>query len=180
MRPRTFSRHGEPINLCIDGVVLAMPPAEEVARWNHCIEGEHFIWRKPGETALPELAGANDYPNQVTIDRAVPFWGGISPGGCGPIVFRTGKKCTTDEWVTAVRNGAVGSLLRKLNPSLKNRPWRVPCDGEKFLHSKAATKIHGRHSISLWRIPPHSPDLNPIEKFWSWLRRELRKRDLDD
>ena len=74
MRARTFSRHGEPINLCIDGVVLAMPPAEEVARWNHCIEGEHFIWRKPGETALPELAGANDYPNQVTIDRAVPFW----------------------------------------------------------------------------------------------------------
>ena len=32
----------------------------------------------------------------------------------------------------------------------------------------------------MWRIPPHSPDLNPIEKFWSWLRRELRKRDLDD
>ena len=134
--------------LCIDDVVLAMPPADDVARWNHCIESEHFIWRKPGETALPELAGANDYPNQVTIDRAVPFWGGISPGGCGPIVFRTGKKCTTDGWVTAVRNGTLGALLRNLNPSLKNRPWRVLCDGEQFLDSKAATKIHGRHSIS--------------------------------
>ena len=152
----------------------------KVARRNHCVEGEHFIRRKPGETALPELAGANDYPNQVTIDRAVPFWGGISSGGCGPIVFHTGEKCAIDEWVTAVRNGTLGALLRKLNPSLKNRPWRVLCDGEQFLHSKAATKIHGRHSTSLWRIPPHSPDLNPIEKFWSWLRRELRKRDLDD
>ena len=29
-------------------------------------------------------------------------------------------------------------------------------------------------------IPPRSPDLNPIEKFWSWLRRELRRRDLQD
>ena len=29
-------------------------------------------------------------------------------------------------------------------------------------------------------IPPHSPDLNPIEVFWSWLRRELRRRDLED
>ena len=32
----------------------------------------------------------------------------------------------------------------------------------------------------LWKIPAHSPDLNPIEKFWSWLRRELRRRDLED
>ena len=26
----------------------------------------------------------------------------------------------------------------------------------------------------------HRPDLNPIEKFWGWLRRELRRRDLKD
>ena len=32
----------------------------------------------------------------------------------------------------------------------------------------------------LWKIPTHSPDLNPIEKFWSCLRRELRRRDFDD
>ena len=29
-------------------------------------------------------------------------------------------------------------------------------------------------------MPARSPDLNVIEKFWSWLRRELRKRDLND
>ena len=34
--------------------------------------------------------------------------------------------------------------------------------------------------MSLWKIPPRSPDLNPIEKFWSWLRKELRRRDLED
>ena len=32
----------------------------------------------------------------------------------------------------------------------------------------------------LWKIPAHSPDLNQIEKFWSWLRRELRAADLSD
>ena len=26
----------------------------------------------------------------------------------------------------------------------------------------------------------YSPDLNPIEKFWSWLGKELRRRDLKD
>ena len=53
-------------------------------------------------------------------------------------------------------------------------------DGEHFLHSKAAAKAYERHSMSLWKVPPQSPDLNPVEKFWSWLRRELRRRDLQD
>jgi hypothetical protein len=34
--------------------------------------------------------------------------------------------------------------------------------------------------VSLWHIPPRSPDLNPVEKFWAWLRRELRRLDLQD
>ena len=34
--------------------------------------------------------------------------------------------------------------------------------------------------MKLWRIPPKSPDLNPIEKFWAWLRKHLRKLDLED
>ena len=67
-----------------------------------------------------------------------------------------------------------------LNPRITDRPWRILCDGERFLHSKDAKKEYSRHSISLWTIPAHSPDLNPIEKFWSWLRRELRSRDLAD
>lgn len=24
-------------------------------------------------------------------------------------------------------------------------------------------------------LPPYSPDLNPIEKFWSWLKQKLRE-----
>jgi 3-methyladenine DNA glycosylase/8-oxoguanine DNA glycosylase len=32
----------------------------------------------------------------------------------------------------------------------------------------------------MWHIPPRSPDLNPIEKFWAWLRKALLARDLSD
>ncbi len=31
-----------------------------------------------------------------------------------------------------------------------------------------------------WHIPPRSPDLNPIEKYWAWLRKALLARDLSD
>ena len=42
---------------------------------------------------------------------------------------------------------------------------------------KAAYK---KKKINVLKVPPRSPDLNPIEKFWGWLRRELRLRDLND
>ena len=29
-------------------------------------------------------------------------------------------------------------------------------------------------------MPAGSPYLNPVEKFWSWLRREVKKKDLQD
>ena len=45
---------------------------------------------------------------------------------------------------------------------------------------QSSKRARGGPSISLWKIPSRSPDLNPVEKFWSWLRRELRRRDLQD
>ena len=37
-------------------------------------------------------------------------------------------------------------------------------------------KLH----IEMQHVPPRSPDLNPVEKFWGWLRKALRRRDLKD
>jgi hypothetical protein len=32
----------------------------------------------------------------------------------------------------------------------------------------------------LWHIPARSPDLNPVERFWGWVRKQLRAMDLAD
>ena len=34
--------------------------------------------------------------------------------------------------------------------------------------------------MELWPVPARSPDLNPVELFWSRLRKRLRAMDLDD
>ena len=34
--------------------------------------------------------------------------------------------------------------------------------------------------IVLWDCPSKSPDLNPVELFWGWLRKKLRRMDLAD
>jgi hypothetical protein len=59
--------------------------------------------------------------------------------------------------------------------------WRVSCENERFLKKAKATKeAVAEQGVSLWRIPPRSPDLNPVEKCWGWLWRELRRLDLQD
>ena len=32
----------------------------------------------------------------------------------------------------------------------------------------------------LLHIPSKSPDLNPMESFWGWLRQAMRRKDLED
>ena len=59
-------------------------------------------------------------------------------------------------------------------------PWTVLCDNESFLKATAARDAHAKANVGLWHIPPRSPDLNPVEKFWGWLRRRLRAMDLAD
>ena len=125
------------LGLSLDGVVLSMPPAGDVARWNHCMSAETHMWRKPSEAALPELAGDDPCPDQVALERAIPLWAGISEGGgCGPVLFHSRKKCSVEEWARAIKGGSMGAPLRKLNPRNKGRPLRVLCDGEGFLHSQ--------------------------------------------
>ena len=41
-------------------------------------------------------------------------------------------------------------------------------------------RAYAAKHVYLWGVPPRSPDLSPIEMFWSWARRQLRLRDLAD
>ena len=70
--------------------------------------------------------------------------------------------------------------IRKLQPSKRNGPWHLLCDNEKFLSAKTCHTFYKRKDIKLLQIPPRSPDINPIEMFWSWLRKHLRLLDLED
>ena len=39
---------------------------------------------------------------------------------------------------------------------------------------------YAKTSVHLWHIPPRSPDLNPVERFWAYLRKRLRAMDMKD
>ena len=67
-----------------------------------------------------------------------------------------------------------------MRPVLKRGPWWVLCDNESFLRTKQSIAANRANRIKLWKLPAKSPDLNPIERFWAWLRKELLRRDLAD
>ena len=45
------------VTMCMDGVVLTLPPNDAVERENYVKVGYTHVWRKPGEAAKPELLG---------------------------------------------------------------------------------------------------------------------------
>ena len=62
----------------------------------------------------------------------------------------------------------------------KTGPWTILCDGESLLRAKDSMAAYRSKNIGLWAVPAKSPDLNPMEMFWGWLRKRLRTLDLHD
>lgn len=170
----------EKLSMSHDGTIVVVPPSKLVERFNFCRATETHCWRKPSEAYLHDLAGADKYHKQAPLSRLIPLWGGCSASGFAPIVWHERRKMDEDEWVEAMEAGHVTDALKALQPVRPRGPWVVLSDNESFLKTDAANAFYRKAGIKMWFIPPRSPDLNPIEKFWSWLRRELRRRDLLD
>jgi transposase len=168
------------MSFAMDGVVLPMPPAGAEDRMNFCLNGEEHMWRKATEGFSPKLAGGEDYGNQVPLARAVPMWAGCSAGGFSIITFHPRRKLCGAEWARIVEKGDLVKAIKAANPDRHAGPWSVLCDNESFLRAGPANAAHKAAGVKLWKIPPKSPDLNPVERCWSWLRRKLRLMDLAD
>lgn len=166
--------------LCMDGCVLTLPPADPTDRENYCRHGETHMYRKRSEVGSDVVdGGSGAYGNQVPLGRAVPMWGGVASGGFGLVIFHERRKLTSEEWIEgAVESGKLVNACKAARPDRTHGPWHVLCDNESFL--RASSTAHRGVGVHLWQIAPRSPDLNPVEKYWSWLRRKLRAMDLAD
>ena len=168
------------VHLSMDGVVLTIPPEGLIARRNFVRTDDKRVWRTPQEHDLPALSGHDPYAKQVPMRRALPLWGGISAAGFATILFHPKRKITADDWASAVNRGLLVKALRDTNPQRRRGPWKILCDNESFLGTDASADALKKAGVTLWSIPPRSPDLNPVEKYWAWVRRRMRAMDLAD
>jgi transposase len=51
----------------------------------------------------------------------------------------------------------------------------IVMDNTKFHKRRELEKLARDSECSILFLPAYSPDLNPIEQFWSWLKRKLRE-----
>ena len=124
------------------------------------------------------LAGREDRPRQSTIKAC--HTDGLSEYGFAPVFWHPLHKTHRHEWHDAVKDGKLLGAIKGLNPGKRGCPYTVLCAGERYLHAKRLLPLYRRKKIVMWQCPATSPDLNPVETCWGWMRRKLRKMALAD
>lgn len=168
------------VSFSMDGINMGMAPTDPIERENFCRSNEEKMWRKANEYAIPELAADDKMPKQIAAERCVSFWGGIGANGAAIVCFHEHKKIEPDEWLEAVEDGALEEALETAAMPKSNGSFTVICDNERFLKGKDVARLYADCGVDLKHIPPRSPDLNPVERFWHWVRTQMRKKDLAD
>ena len=138
------------------------------------------MWRKASEGRDAGLCGESKYSQQAPPSRVVPLWGGVGAGGFAEVLIHKKRKSTAEEWMDAVDGGKLSAAVSRVNPTKPRGPWHIICDNESFLRASGCGAAYRRAKVTLWKLPPRSPDLNPVEKHWGWLRKTLLKKDLED
>jgi len=93
----------------------------------------------------------------------------------GALNFIT-KKVTTvtnDTYITAVE---ICELLKKTAAEYAGTPIYMILDNARYQKCKIVEELADRLGIHLTYIPPYSPNLNLIERFWKHVKSKLRTK----
>lgn len=167
--------------------------AEEYKEWDfrrgiYCDEasmdrqgkGDIWISMEKGEENLPECL----LPKFPQGGGSMMIWGAIWHGGRSTLVrFDCSESTSKKGGVTAViyRDQVVKGPL--LDAWRRMTAWWRPYGGNVLIlqdgagpHKGAARREEDRLGMRFMNHPPYSPDLNPIEHCWAWMRKEVRKQ----
>ena len=127
------------------------------------------------------------------------------PDGVPPVVSPEELWASWRAWAASKKQDlgakqSTSTLERSLRCSLEGRMhihWKINLEEPLDKKTRAVFTFHGapasrvartRARVQLCHVPPpththahtRSPDLNPVEMFWGWLRKRLQKMDLAD
>ena len=118
-------------------------------------------WGKKGTPLLGKKSGK--YYQRTNIIAGL-----VSNKAIAPLVFN--GSCTTrvfETWVEKV-------LIKELKPGQV-----VVMDNASFHKSEKTKALMESVGCKLIFLPPYSPDLNPIEKFWANMKRWIKNKTQD-
>ena len=130
------------------------------------------------------------YADECVIDTRIYREYAYAPGGKAVVGKISGKKykrtnivaakCGTDIVAPMIYDGTTDSLLfeqwfeQMLLPIVPKGSYFI-LDNATFHRKNKLHALAEKYGCTALFLPPYSPDLNIIEKYWAWLKRQLRK-----
>ena len=93
----------------------------------------------------------------------------------GAIDYRT-KQVLTVTNDTSIRAAEICQMLNLIRETYPDKEIHIVLDNASYQKCKAVTGLAEKLNIDLEYIPPYSPNLNLIERFWRHVKSELRKK----
>lgn len=126
------------------------------------LSDEHeVIWKRPGSSTIERPT--EEYPDKIMI------WGGIWFEGKTELCFIEG----------GVDSKKYQDILMKflVRPHLTEN-MEVLQDGAPAHRAEATWEFIDQQGIDMIANPGYSPELNPIEKVWGWIKHEVNKHNI--
>lgn len=123
------------------------------------------------------------------LHNAVPGHGWIKRGQTVELKTNTGRNrlnllgaySPDDHTLVSIEETAscdaalVCQLLRKLRTTHPNGPLIVVLDNARYQRAYVVQQLAAELGITLLFLPPYSPNLNLIERFWKFLRKHVTR-----
>lgn len=128
--------------------------------WFELTDKHHIIWKRPHSP--PILKETKQHEIKVMI------WGGIWWTGRTKLCFIEGT-VNSNKYQEIIKEYLITPLL--------NEDYEILQDGAPAHTSKDTLEYCDEHDVTIRQNPSHSPDLNPIEKVWGWMKQEIDKQN---
>ena len=132
------------------------------------LDGSHFVM---GGDFLGYIYG--------TVRRYIKTFSGRKRYSVlGALNFST-KKITTISTVEYISAVEVCEMLKKVSIEYAGKPIHIVLDNARYQKCTAVKDLAKELSIILEYLPPYSPNMNAIERFWKHVKSRLRSQYYD-